>query len=63
MIARSYGKLPHEVTNLDYDELYLAIHCLVERSKRINAILKKSSKKKNNLTVPTINIFDLADII
>lgn len=62
MIARQYGKFPHEVTKLDYDELYLAIYCLVERSKRINGILKKNNRKKS-MTIPTINILDFADII
>lgn len=63
LLARSYGRLPSDIMKLDFDDLYICIYCLVERSKRFKQILKKQSKGKNAMLFPTVNISDLTDMI
>ena len=63
LVARTYGKLPSEVLQLDFDDLYICLHCLIQRSKRFNDILRKQSKGKNAMLFPVINISDLTDMI
>ncbi len=63
LVARTYGTLPSEVLKLDFDDLYICVFCLVQRSKRFNQVLKKQSRSKNSMLFPTINLSDLADMI
>ena len=63
LVARSYSKLPSEVIKLDFDDLYICIHCIIQRAKRFSKILKKQSRGKNGMLFPNINLSDLADMI
>ena len=63
LVARTYGKLPSEVLQLDFDDLYICVYCLIQRSKRFNKILRKQTKGKNSMIFPVINISDLTDMI
>lgn len=48
---------------LDFDDLYICIYCVVNRSKRFKQILKKQSKGKNSMLFPTVNISDITDML
>ena len=63
LVARTYGTLPSEVLKLDFDDLYICVHCIIQRSKRFNKILRKQSKGKNSMLFPVINLSDLTDMI
>ena len=63
LVARTYVKLPSEVVQLDFDDLYICVYCLIQRSKRFNQILKKQSRGKNAMLFPIINLSDLTDMI
>jgi hypothetical protein len=63
LVARTYGKLPSEIINLEWDDLYLCLYCIIQRSRRFAKVLKKQSKGKNGMLFPIINISDLTDMI
>ena len=63
LVARSYSVLPSDVIKLDFDDLYICIHCIIQRSKRFGKILKKQTRGKNGMLFPIINLSDLADMI
>lgn len=62
LIARSYGKLPCEILNLEWAEILISLHCIQQRSKRIQKMLKRKGKK-SSMIFPVVNISDLADLI
>ena len=63
IVARNYGKLPHEILNLSFEELFLAVYCILERSKRVQSFIKKSTRKKDSSVFSMINLTELVDLI
>jgi hypothetical protein len=58
IIAYNYGKLPSEVAALSFEDLAVCVACLKSRSKRIDKILKRTTKKKSAV-FPIVNLHDL----
>jgi hypothetical protein len=61
IIARQYGKLPSEVSNLSWAELFICVRCIVARSERAKKAMK--SGKKDEIIFPVISIMDLIDLV
>ena len=62
IIGASYGILPCQVADLEWDDLMITVQSLRSRSDRIKKMIRRNRTKKSTV-FPNISLSEIADLL